>query len=69
MVTRVNAEALRALGLLRGPCLPLAGWPTMSMVPGDPRERRSVVDSDTEFEWLFREEFPAVMRSVFPDLP
>jgi len=23
------------------------------------------VDSDTEFEWLFREEFPAVMRSVF----
>ncbi len=25
----------------------------------------SVVDSDTEYEWLFREEFPAVMRSVF----
>ena len=23
------------------------------------------MDSDTEFEWLFREEFPAVMRSVF----
>jgi RNA polymerase sigma factor (sigma-70 family) len=32
---------------------------------GDPRGYWFVVDSDAEYEWLFREEFPAVMRSVF----
>src|SRR6266536_1356331 len=32
---------------------------------GDPRGRLRAMDSDAEYEYLFREEFPAVMRSVF----